>query len=65
MCASLERIKAANDLALFDLMSVAHGGDQNSRTEFREALRERMGTTSRVSRPPSSPDQIMAAIVPL
>jgi len=65
MAGVIERLEAAQNLSLFDVMSVAQAGDAEIKNKFREALRQRLGHTSRVEKPRSSGADIMAALVEL
>jgi hypothetical protein len=61
MCGAVERLHAMSELSLFDVMSVAEA-DPGTRNEFRESLRERIGTVTRTPKPVSKPDEILALI---
>jgi hypothetical protein len=63
MTVAVERLEAAESLSLFDVMQVAQAGDQAAKREFRDVLRQRLGTVSRTEKPRSSRDEIMAALV--
>lgn len=65
MSSSVERIKAADDIALFDILSVSQASETSVRVEFREQLRERLGTISRMERPRSSQGDILALLQPI
>jgi len=64
MAKAVDRIRAGEELALYDAFSIAQA-EGEIRNEYREALRERLGTVTRREKPRSSSDDILAALVPL
>lgn len=59
MASSVDRLQAADEIGLFDVTCAA-AAEPKSRNEFREALRERLGSVTRTEKPRSSEDEIMS-----
>lgn len=64
MSASVDRLRAGELLEDLDVAIVAQA-DEKGKTEYREMLRERLGTLSRAEAPKSRPDEILGAIMEL
>ena len=62
MAKHVERLKAADELALFDLISLAQCGEAKDRAAFRESLRLRIGTVARREPPRSTREEILAVM---
>lgn len=61
LAGNVDRLRAQNQIELLDVSSVSQAmGDGEALKTFRAQLLERMGPTSRLEAPRSSPEDIMA-----